>query len=105
MKRDMNATVSVDWKGARSSDRPGGHQRIYLRDYFVTNDNNPAVSSYRGERGRCLDINGRRLELQTTIDVRSDETNFHVVFLRKFFENGKQVREREWKETIKRDFQ
>ena len=50
-------------------------------------------------------LRGRRLELQTTIDIRSDEDNFYVAFLRKFFENGKQVRQREWKETIKRDFQ
>ena len=105
MRRDMDANVSVDWKGAGSSERPGGRTRSYLRDYFVTNDNSPAVSSYRGERGRWLEINGRRLELQTTIDVGSDKDNFYVVFLRKFFENGKLSRQREWKETIKRDFQ
>ena len=105
MRRSMDATVSVDWKGARSSESPGRHQHSYLRDYFVTNDKNPANSSYRGERGRWLEIGGRRIELQTTIDVRSDSTNFYVVFLRRFFENGKQIREREWKETVKRDFQ
>ena len=52
-----------------------------------------------------MEFEGRTIELQTTIDITSDETNFYAVFLRKIFLNGVLLRQREWRETIKRDFQ
>jgi len=104
-KRDMNSTVSVDWKGARSCEVQRARYRGFLRDYYDTNDKNPAISTYHGERGRWIEMEGRIVDLRSTVDIRSDETNFYVVFLRQIYENGKLIRQREWKETIKRDFQ
>jgi hypothetical protein len=104
-KRDMNSTVSVDWKGARSCEVQGGRFRGFIRDYYDTNDNNPAISNYHGERGRWIETENRIVDLRSTVDIHSDETNFYVVFLRQIYENGKLIRQREWKETIKRDFQ
>jgi hypothetical protein len=104
-KRDLDSTVSLDWKGARRNEVQGARNRSYYRDYQDTNDKNPAKSSYHGERGRLMEFEARTIELRTKVDITSDETNFYVVFLRKIFLNGALLRQREWKETIKRDFQ
>jgi hypothetical protein len=104
-KRDLNSTVSVDWKGARSLEVQGGRFRGFIRDYYDTNDKNPALSSYHGERGRWIEIGGRIVDLRSTVDIHSDESHFTVVFSRQIFENGRPIRRREWRETIKRDFQ
>jgi hypothetical protein len=104
-KRDLNSTVSVDWKGARSLEFQGGRYRGFIRDYYDTNDKNPALSTYHGERGRWIEIEGRIVDLRSNVDILSDETNFTIVYRRQLFENGKLVRQREWEETIKRDFQ
>ena len=105
LKRDLDSTVSLDWKGARKNEVQGVSSRTFYRDYQDTNDKNPAKSSYHGERGRLMEFEGRTIELRTNVDITSDETNFYVVFLRKIFLNGALLRQREWKETIKRDFQ
>jgi hypothetical protein len=39
------------------------------------------------------------------VEVRSDATRFHFTFTRRIFENGTQVRERTWKESVAREFQ
>lgn len=105
-KRDADSTVSVEWRGARGeSEYQRTRSRSYSRDYYGTNDKNPAKSSYHGERGRLMEFEDRTIELQTTLDITSDEMNFYAVFLRKIFLNGVLLRQREWRETIKRDFQ
>jgi hypothetical protein len=104
-KRDMESTVSVDWKGAKSYEVQGARFRTYVRDYYDTNDKNPANSNYRGERGKLIEIENRVIDLHSTIDIHSDEINFYVVFLRQIFENGKLLRQREWRETMPRDYQ
>jgi len=104
-KRDANSTVSVDWKGAESYEVQGARFRTYARDYYDTNDKNPARSNFRGERGKRIEIEDRIVDLHTAIDVHSDETNFYVVFRRQIFENGKLLRQREWRETVPRDYQ
>ncbi|MEW5901729.1 MAG: CocE/NonD family hydrolase, partial [Acidobacteriota bacterium] len=104
-KRSADGTVSVDWKGANRQEVGSMRLRAFIRDYYETNDKNPANSSYRGERGNRVEIDGRTIDLQTFVDVRSDVENFHMVFLRRIFENERLVWQREWRETIKRDFQ
>lgn len=104
-KRDLSSTVGVDWKGARCLDIREGRFRGFIRDYYDTNDKNPALSNYHGARGRRIEINGRTVDLRSTVDIHSDETCFTVVFVRQIFENGTLIRQREWKETIPRDFQ
>ena len=35
-----------------------------------------------------MEFENRTIELRTTIDITSDDTNFYAVFLRKIFLNG-----------------
>jgi hypothetical protein len=104
MSRDMSSTVSVDWKGSSSFEIQGKRFHNYIRDYYETNDKTPAKSKYRGERGKLIEIEGRIVDVRTTIDIQSDESNFYVKFTREIFEHGKLLRQRDWKETIPRKF-
>ena len=64
----------------------------------------PSESRFSGEAGRRIDLDGRTLEITSSLDVLSDETSFHVTIVRTLRENGEQVRRREWEETVPRDF-
>jgi len=104
-KRDLWSTkTSVEWKGYNKSEIDGRHFHDYERNYYETNDVNPAESRFSGEAGRRMVIDGRKLHLRTTLDVSSDEKNFYVTIVRYVFENNSLVRRREWKETIPRMF-
>ncbi|MDH5307886.1 MAG: hypothetical protein OEW02_11945, partial [Myxococcales bacterium] len=59
---------------------------------------------FSGEGGRRIVIDDRTLEFVSTIDVRSDEKDFHVTIRRTIRENGELIRERTWAESIPRDF-
>jgi len=83
------------------------HGRRYRTDewnYYETNDNRPAESRFYGEARTTIDLKDRKLKLCSTIDVRSDETNFYVIVIRYLFKDDDLLRQREWNETIPRMF-
>jgi hypothetical protein len=45
------------------------------------------------------------VEWRTDLELRSDAELFHYRFLRTLAEDGRQIRRREWRESIPRDFQ
>jgi predicted acyl esterase len=75
------------------------------RNLYATRDAQPAASSFRGDESHVIDLPGRRLELRSVLELRSDEQDFYVTFTRRLLENELLVRERQWAETIPRDFQ
>ena len=104
-KRDLWSTkTSVEWKGYSNSESDDQRYYDYERNYYETNDVNPAESQFSGEAGRRMELNGRKLHIRTTLDVSSDEKNFYVTIVRYVYENDSLVRQREWKETIPRMF-
>ena len=104
-KRDLWSTkTSVEWKGYSKSEIDGRRSHHYERNYYETNDVNPAESRFCGEAGRRMEIDGRKLHLRTTLDVSSDEKNFYITIVRYAYENDTLVRRREWKETVHRMF-
>ncbi|MGB3863794.1 MAG: CocE/NonD family hydrolase [Candidatus Aminicenantaceae bacterium] len=104
-KRDLWSTkTSVEWKGYSNSESDDQRYYDYERNYYETNDVNPAESQFSGEAGRRMELNGRKLHIRTTLDVYSDEKNFYVTIVRDVYENDSLVRQREWKETIPRLF-
>lgn len=104
-KRDMwSGKTSVEWKGYSDFENPNGSFHTYEQNYYETNDERPADSSFSGEAGRRIQLKDRALEFRTTFDVRSDEKNFHVTVVRYVYEDGRLLRQREWKETIPRIF-
>jgi len=104
-KRDLwSAKTSVEWRGTSDFETRGNRYHTYERNYYETNDQSPAESRFSGQAGRRIELKGRILEIRSTLDVYSDENNFYVSIVRVVYENGKLVRQREWKETIPRMF-
>ena len=106
VKRDMwTSKVSVEWEGPRDFEIQGRRFLTYEKNYFETNDEQPADSKFQGEAGHRIEFEGRRLYLRTRIDLRSDKENFYATFTREIFENDILVRKKQWKETFPRRFQ
>jgi len=77
--------------------------RAHEQHRWQVEDDNPANASYLGRESHAIELEGgRRLRLETTIDLTSDATALHLAFTRKLSENGRLVREREWRERYPR---
>lgn len=77
--------------------------RSHEQNRWQVEDDNPANASYSGRESHTIDLEGgRRLRLETTIDLTSDATALHLAFTRRISENGRLVREREWRERYPR---
>jgi len=77
--------------------------RAHEQHRWQVEDENPANASYLGRESHVIELEGgRRLRLETTIDLTSDATALHLAFTRKLSENGRLVREREWRESYPR---
>lgn len=106
LKRDMwTSKVTVEWEGPRDYEIRGRRFLTYEKNYFETNDDQPADSKFQGEAGCRIELEDRRLYLRTTIDLRSDQEQFYATFTREIFENDILVRKKQWKETFLRRFQ
>lgn len=104
-KRDIwNSKASVEWRGSYEYEIQGRRYSIYEKNYYETNDKSPAESRFIGEASHRIELEDRTISLRTMLNVRSDESNFHVIFVRQIYENDKLVQKREWKETIPRVF-
>jgi uncharacterized protein len=104
-KRDLwRTTTSLQWRNFSEWVNHGRHYRTDEWNYYETNDNRPAESRFHGEVKSTIDLKDRKLELRSTIDVRSDEKNFYVKIIRHLFKDDDLLRQREWNETIPRMF-
>ncbi len=99
-----NSKASVEWRGSYEYEIQGRRYSVHEKNYYETNDKKPAESRFIGEASHRIELENRTLFLRTTLDVRSDQANFHVILVRQIYENDKLVRKREWKETIPRTF-
>ena len=75
------------------------------RNLYTTSVERPADSSFRGDEALVIEGPGRQLVMKSVLEVRSDERNFYVVFTRRLLENEALLREKQWAETIPRDFE
>jgi predicted acyl esterase len=96
--------ASLEWKGHGVYLMRDERHHKWERNYYETSDSDPADSRFEGEAGRRIELEGRILEFRATVDVQSDEKNFHITIVRTVKENGEIVRTREWKESIPRMF-
>ena len=72
---------------------------------YLIADAHPEKNSIHGEGSTTVELPGRRLVWNVTLDVRSDQQNFYYHFERHLTENGKLIREKSWDEKISRDHQ
>lgn len=84
---------------------PWGVERFEESIEHRTSDTDPAHTSTVGRYRITLELHERTLVFEQTVEFRSDEHDFHLSFHRRALENGTLVREKRWRETIRRDFQ
>ena len=84
---------------------PWGVERFEERIEHRTSDANPAKTSVKGIYALQEELPGRLLRFEQDVTFRSDLENFYLTFKRRVLVNGKLEHEKEWKETIPRDFQ
>jgi hypothetical protein len=104
-RRDLSrGTVGVEWKGTSTWEIKGCRYHATEKNYYETEEKDPARSRFSGEDSDRIELPGRTIYLLTNVEIRSDEKSFHVTFARQIFENDKLIRRREWKETVPRMF-
>jgi predicted acyl esterase len=70
-----------------------------------TNDKKPEQTSVRGTHRMVVELEGRTLVWEAELLFRSDLENFYYTYTRRLLENGILIREKNWNDTIPRDFQ
>ncbi|HKV74086.1 MAG TPA: CocE/NonD family hydrolase [Gemmatimonadales bacterium] len=70
---------------------------------WETTDSAPGRSRFLGEEWHRLESAGRRLDLRTRMEIRSDSASLHVTVTRRLERNGKPFRSRTWQETLPRE--
>jgi putative CocE/NonD family hydrolase len=104
-KRDLwRGIVSVEWRGKSSFEIQGRRYHSTEKNYYEANEKVPAQSHFLGEDSDRIELPGRNVYLLTNVELRSDEKNFYITFIRQIFENDQLIRRRQWDETIPRMF-
>jgi predicted acyl esterase len=84
---------------------PWGLERFEERIEHRTSDSNPANTSVKGIYALQEELPDRLLRFEQEVTFRSDLENFYLSFKRRVLVNGVMKHQKEWKETIPRDFQ
>ncbi len=104
--RDVQGRTTAEWDQEYGYELAGGRYHVYQKSIYRTADADPAASSFEGSTWTEIGFTGgRKLRLESWVEIRSDATHFHFTFTRRIYENDAQVRERTWKESVPREFQ
>jgi hypothetical protein len=101
----MTWGTQVVASGTSGSAYPWGRIKYWENMVHEAQDKNPAKASVTGQSRYLVELKGRTLELEGDLSFTSDRENFFYLYTRRALENGKLVREKTWKETIRRDHQ
>jgi putative CocE/NonD family hydrolase len=84
---------------------PWGIARFEEEIEHRTSDSNPARTSVIGRYKVTQELQGRTLEFEQEVEFMSDKENFYLTFHRWVLEDGELFAEKNWEETLPRDFQ
>jgi len=105
-KRDTaRGVVTYTWSGKSRYEIGDRRFEATEKNVYETSESDPANSRFLGEDSDRVELRGRMIDVLTSVEIRSDARDFHVIFVRQTIENGRLVRKREWRETIPRDLQ
>jgi putative CocE/NonD family hydrolase len=97
--------ATARFEGRSAAWFPWGREDFSERLEFDADDARPAESAARGHAETVVQLDRRRLVWRADLELTSDATHFHYRFRRTLEENGHQVRERSWEESVPRDHQ
>jgi hypothetical protein len=72
---------------------------------YIIDTKDPSKASFKSDGTYTVKVGDRDILGKSIIQIASDTKNFNVTVNRKLYENGKLIAQRDWKETIPRDFQ
>lgn len=101
----LSNTTTVEWQAEDRFEVKGTEHYISDSAIYRTDNEKPAQSGFLGETERTIKLKDRTITLKTLVSIESDETNFRIVFTRRLWENSKFIKEKQWQETIPRQFQ
>lgn len=101
----VNDTTTAEWQAEDRFEVQGTEHYIFDSTTYRTDNKKPSQSGFLGESERTIKLKSRTITLKTTVSIESDETNFRVVFTRRLWENNRFIKEKQWQETIPRQFQ
>ena len=84
---------------------PWGTETYRATIEHKTSDEHPENTSVKGSHRLEVTLPDRVLLWDAELNFSSDLDNFYYHYVRRITENGELVREKEWTETIKRDYQ
>jgi putative CocE/NonD family hydrolase len=84
---------------------PWGTERSTESIAHEANDAHPEATSVTGDYSTTVALPDRTLRFEAHAVLKSDATNFHLVYTRRLLRDGTLVREKTWDQTFPRDFQ
>jgi hypothetical protein len=104
--RDENQHTSrINWHSDTFAGFPWGKEDYHEALSYAAADDNPAVSSVRGEAETKIELKGRVVLFKSVLELHSDAKNFYYHYERDLLENGETIRTKTWAVTIPRDHQ
>lgn len=100
----LHGTTSLEWYNQSAWSIGKVRYDNTEREVYRTNDHDPSRSNFLGFETHRIRPPGRDLLLETTMDIQSDSSAFHVRFTRRISSSGRLLREKRWEEAIPRLF-
>jgi putative CocE/NonD family hydrolase len=106
VERDVaTGTTKVIALNGGTSRFPWGTRRYEESITHTLSDLHPEAATVAGEYKYTLTLKDRVLVFESNVVFRSDTDNFYYQGFRRVSQDGKVLREKNWKDTIPRDFQ
>ncbi|HEU4400854.1 MAG TPA: CocE/NonD family hydrolase [Candidatus Polarisedimenticolia bacterium] len=102
---EVRQSTRVEWHGHSATELPWGGETQDERLSYEVADDNPAVSTVRGEVTTEVHLKDRVLTWHGVLDFKSDAQNFYYHYTRSLLKDGLAIRDKSWDETIPRDLQ
>jgi len=104
-RNPQTGVVTVTATNSGGMRYPWGTETYHETIEHRTSDDHPEHTSLTGTHEMIVTLPERVLNWEAELEFTSDLDNFYYHYVRRLHENGKLVREKEWRETIPRDFQ
>ena len=105
MRDPKTGTTTVKLTNGGGDAYPWGKIFYDEKINHIVNDRDPARVKVESHYQIRAEVGSRKIAWEGILLFESDQKNFYYTYTRKLTENGKLLRTKTWKETIKRDFQ
>ena len=98
-------TMTLLMRNSGSTEYPWGVERFLERIRHKTHDQEPEKTSVQTDYRVTVELTGRTLTWEGVLDLKGDREFFYLDYTRRLLDGENVLREKTWKEKIRRDFQ